>query len=240
MGYRTASIALAPVFFVQGWRLRRTAPRLQEPPGAREGVRGSGPPLRLLIVGDSASAGVGAATQDEALSGRLVEELAAEFHVSWALIARSGATTAGTARHLASRSPEQCAAFDVAVLSLGANDVMSGRPLDRWLGDMERVVALLRDRFAVRHVLVSGLPPIHHFTALPQPLRWHLGHTARRFDRALAAWVARQPDCTHVPLDREGSEKLLAPDGLHPGPQLFSWWAVELAGLIRGRRGEDA
>lgn len=233
MGYRTTSIALAPLFFLQGWRVRRTVPRLQEPPGARDGMRGSGPPLRLLIVGDSASAGVGAATQDEALSGRLAEELASTFRVEWMLIARSGATTAGTARHLARRSPEDCRAFDVAVVSLGGNDVMSGRPMSRWLIDMEHVVTLLRDRFAVRRVLVSGLPPIHSFTALPQPLRWHLGRAARLFDRALADWVARQPDCAHVPLDRPGSEKLMGPDGLHPGPQAFRLWAEALAERIR-------
>jgi lysophospholipase L1-like esterase len=238
VGYRTASIALAPLFFVQGWRLRRSVPRLGEPPGARDGVRGSGPPLRLLIVGDSAAVGVGAATQDEALSGRLAEELAPMFRVEWKLIARSGATTAGTARHLARRSPEDCPAFDVAVLSLGSNDVMGGRPLSRWLGDLEQVVTLLRERFAVRYVLVSGLPPIHSFTALPQPLRWHLGHTARRFDRALARWVARQPDCAHVPLDRAGSEKLIGADGLHPGPQAFRLWAVALAERLREGRAE--
>ena len=201
-------------------------------------MRGSGPSLRLLIVGDSGAAGVGAATQDEALSGRLAEELASTFRVEWTLIARSGATTAGTARHLARRQPEDCGAFDVAVLSLGGNDVMGGRQLSRWLIDMEQVVALLRDRFAVRYVLVSGLPPIHSFTALPQPLRWHLGRTARRFDRALAGWVARQPDCAHVPLDRAGSEKFMAPDGLHPGPRLYRWWAAALAERMRGGRGD--
>jgi lysophospholipase L1-like esterase len=235
MGYRTASIALAPLFFVQGWHLRRSV-RLDEPPGARDGARGNGPPLRLLIVGDSGAVGVGAATQDEALSGRLAEELASTFRVEWTLIARSGATTAGTTRHLARRSPEDCGAFDVAVLSLGGNDVMGGRPLSRWLGDMEHVVKLLRDRFAVRYFLVSGLPPIHSFTALPQPLRWHLGHTARRFDRALADWVARQPDCAHVPLEHPESAKLLAPDGLHPGPQLYRAWALALAERLRERR----
>jgi hypothetical protein len=124
------------------------------------------------------------------------------------------------------------------VLSLGSNDVMGGRPLSRWLADVEHVVTLLRDRFAVQYILVSGLPPIHSFTALPQPLRWHLGHTARRFDRALASWVARQADCAHVPLDRSGSEKLMAPDGLHPGPQAFRLWAVALAERIRGGPGD--
>src|SRR5829696_9767961 len=103
MGYQMASASLAPVFALQGRHVQRVTPRLPEPPGPRTGCEGAGPELRLLLLGDSAAAGVGAASQDEALSGRLVGALAATFRVSWTLVARTGATTAGTARHLARR-----------------------------------------------------------------------------------------------------------------------------------------
>jgi len=235
MGYEIASAALAPVLMLQGRRVRRMTPRLPEPPGPRQGVRGEGPPLRLLIVGDSASAGVGAATQAEALSGRLVAELAPTFRVTWMLIARTGATTAGTARHLAGLPPEERGAFDVAVVSLGGNDVMGRRPLEQWLDDLAQVTTLLRERFGVGHVLLSALPPIHLFTALPQPLRWYLGVAARRFDRALDGWAATRPDCDHIPLALAHGSELLASDGLHPGPILYELWAAELARHIRAR-----
>ena len=237
MGYQIASGALAPVFALQGRRVRRATPRLPEPPGPRSGARGVGPPLRLLLVGDSATAGVGAASQDKALSGQLADELAPTFRLSWTLIARTGATTGGTARHLARVPAEECRAFDVAVLSLGGNDVMGRRPLDRWVKDLGEVAALLRVRFSVRHILLSGLPPMHLFTALPQPLRWYLGAKSRKFDRALAGWATTQPDCEHVPLALADGAGLLATDGLHPGPPLYHRWAVELAHRIRARWG---
>ena len=235
MGYQIASGALAPLLALQGRRVRRATPQLPEPPGPHSGTRGVGPPLRLLLVGDSAAAGVGAASQDEALSGRLADELAPTFRVSWTLIARTGATTAGTARHLARRPAEECGAFDIAVLSLGGNDVMGRRPLDRWLADVGEVAALLRVRFSVRHILLSGLPPMHVFPGLPQPLRWYLGATARKFDRALAGWATTQPDCEHVPLELTDGAGLLATDGPHPGPALYHRWGVELARRIRAR-----
>jgi lysophospholipase L1-like esterase len=191
--------------------------------------------VRLLLVGDSAAAGVGAASLDEALSGRLVDQLVPRFRVSWMLVARIGATTAGTARHLARRPAKECGVFDVAVLSVGGNDVMRRRPLDQWLEDVSEVASLLRMRFAVRYILFSGLPPMHAFTALPQPLRWYLGATARKFDRALAGWGKAQPDCEHVPLELIRSADRLATDGLHPGPQLYHEWSVELARCIQAR-----
>src|SRR5829696_5760336 len=234
MGYQMTSVSLAPVFALQGRYVQRATPHLPEPPGPREGTTGVGPELRLLLVGDSAAAGVGAASQDEALSGRLVGELAGSFLVSWTVVARTGATTAGTARHLARRQATQ---FDVAVISLGGNDVSGRRALGRWLEDMDAVAALLRGRFAVRHLVLSGMPPMHLFPALPQPLRWFLGERARRFDAALARWAAGQSDCDHVPLTADPSEGLIATDGMHPGPGGYQRWSVELARCIRARWG---
>src|SRR5918994_4690733 len=152
MGYEMTRFSLAPVFVLQGRYVRHVTPRLPEAPGPRAGTLGTGSELRLLVLGDSAAAGVGAPSQDEALCGRLTSELAQSFGVSWALIARSGATTAGTTRHLV-RSP--AARFDVAVVSVGANDVMGQRPLARWLEDVDELAGLLRTRFEVRHLLFS-------------------------------------------------------------------------------------
>jgi len=232
MGYEIGTLALGPVFALQGRYVRRTTPRLPEASGDREGTRGEGRPLRLLLLGDSAAAGVGAGTQEEALSGRLVTELANTFRVSWMLIARAGATTSGTSRHLSRRPSET---FDVAVVSLGGNDVLARRPMSQWLTDLDLLADSLRARFGVRHLLFSGIPPMHLFPGFPQPLRWYLGATARRFDDALARWSAGRPDCEHVPLELKDGAGLLAPDGMHPGPLLYERWGALLAPRIRAR-----
>ena len=100
MIYWIRSAVLAPVLLAQGSLTRSRTPVLPEPPGDRTGSRGTGRPLRLLIAGDSAAAGVGAAHQDEALLGQLLARLVPSWHVSWRLAARTGATTASTRREL--------------------------------------------------------------------------------------------------------------------------------------------
>ena len=59
MLYEIRTALLAPLIVPQGLWVRATIPLLQEPPGERQGTSGDGPPLRLLILGDSAAAGVG-------------------------------------------------------------------------------------------------------------------------------------------------------------------------------------
>ncbi|KAB0649370.1 SGNH/GDSL hydrolase family protein, partial [Burkholderia diffusa] len=62
MGYPLATAALGPLLLMQGRRVRRVTPRLAEAAGPRDGTAGDGPPLRVLVLGDSAAAGVGVAS----------------------------------------------------------------------------------------------------------------------------------------------------------------------------------
>ena len=77
MRYALTTLGLAPVLLPQALWTRWRTPRLGEPEGPRHGTLGSGPPLGLLVAGDSAAAGVGARSQDEALCGQLAQRLAA-------------------------------------------------------------------------------------------------------------------------------------------------------------------
>jgi lysophospholipase L1-like esterase len=232
MRHQIATIALAPVLLWQGRRVRRNVPVLPEPEGAREGVAGTGPLLRVLVVGDSAAAGVGAATQDEALSGRIVAGLRADFQVCWKLFARTGATAASTLRglHELEREP-----FDVVVTSFGVNDTTGRTPLREWLRLHDELAALLRGRFGARQLLLSGLPPMHAFPALPQPLRWYLGSRARQLDRALRNWVLPHGDIEYLEFRPALDPGMMAADGFHPGPAIYSAWGAEVARRVRAR-----
>ncbi len=220
-----ATLVLAPVLMAQGRHVRRTVPVLPEPEGPREGEAGGGLPLRLLILGDSAAAGVGAKTQDEALSGQLAVSLAPTFRLRWKLLAFTGATTADMLQRLPA---EPAAQFDVVVTSLGVNDVTGRVSLAAWRGAQQELIGVLQARFGARHVLLSGLPPMHRFPALPQPLRWYVGSRARDFNRALASVAASRPGCEFLALGHEMMDvSAMAGDGFHPGPPIYTLWARE-------------
>ncbi len=230
MRHLIATLALGPILLAQGRHVRRTVPELPEPEGPRSGIAGSGPVLRLLIVGDSAAAGVGAPSQDEALAGQLAVALAPTFRLHWKLLAFTGATTADMLDRLRREAAEP---FDVVVTSLGVNDVTGRRSLATWRRQQEDLVDLLAARFGARYILLSGLPPMHRFPSLPQPLRWYIGSRARDFDRVLAEVAASRPDCEFLALGHEMMDtSAMAGDGFHPGPPIYALWACEAARRI--------
>jgi lysophospholipase L1-like esterase len=232
MNYLFRTIGLAPVIVPQGIWTNLRVPTLPEPPGAREGCAGDGPPLKLLVIGDSAAAGVGVSHQDEALLGQVVSRLAGRFQVEFGLHAKTGYTTSDILRHLDEIEPR---AYDVALTSLGVNDVLALTSRGTWLARQRRLRQLLREKFGVRLLVISGLPPIHSFPALPQPLRWHLGSRATEFNEALGAAVQADADTGLVNLRFSADASMMASDGFHPGAPIYAEWAERAARIILSR-----
>ena len=229
MRHLLSTIILGPLLLLQGMWVRKTIPELPEAAGPRGGVAGTGEKLRLLILGDSAAAGVGVAHQVQALSGLLVGILSERYCVEWRLEAASGATTEAILERLAGLDAGR---FDVVVTSLGVNDVIANGTLETWRQRQRRLRAVLRESFGITRLIVSGLPPIGLFPALPQPLRWYLGRRAGQYDAVLEKGLQGEPGVEYLDLEFVNDMSLMAEDGFHPGPLVYRVWAGRAARMI--------
>jgi lysophospholipase L1-like esterase len=168
-----ATATLAPLLLVQGRRARDATPRLPEAEGARAGCAGQGRPLRLLILGDSAAAGVGVTSQEEALSGCLQRELMPRHRLQWRLLARTGAGVADARVMLRGARGIVC---DAALVSLGANDATALRGTRGFVSEYAGLVAQLRDDCG--GALRAGLRPAAH-AWIPGPAAAAAAHHRR-------------------------------------------------------------
>jgi hypothetical protein len=102
---------LLPVAVAQGVWVRRITPRLPDASGPIEGIaepgrNGShdkaGAGTRLILLGESTVAGIGAPTHDLALAGKTAEALARRTGnpVCWLALGRSGANARVARIHL--------------------------------------------------------------------------------------------------------------------------------------------
>lgn len=224
-----AAVLLAPLLIAQGLWTRRRTLKLPEPEGPRTGSAGKGPQLRVLILGDSAAAGVGVNNQAEALAGRLVQRLAGTFRIDWRLEATTGHKTSDALLRLDRIEPQP---FDAVIVSLGVNDVTGLSSMASWRSGQRDLREQLGRRFASPMIICCGLPPMHAFPALPQPLRWILGRRARRFDRALQADITKEPAVHFFSLRFTADVSVIAADGFHPGPEVYRQWAAGVAEIL--------
>jgi lysophospholipase L1-like esterase len=228
-----ATWPLLPMALAQGLWLRGRVPRLPEAAGPREDtVAGIGVLLRLLVLGESTVAGVGAPAQEQALAAQLARALATRTGraVQWQALGKNGVTAAATRVLLVRRlQPES---WDAVVLVLGVNDTLALRGPGRWTSDLRRLIMAVRERTGPAPVFLAAVPPMGEFPALPAPLRTVLGVRARVLDRAAARLARQLPEVRHVPLPGRLEHDFFCHDGLHPSPAGYRAWAEYLAAAM--------
>ena len=224
------SVLLAPILISQGIYTRRSTLQLPEANGARTGFDGVGEPMSLLIIGDSAAAGVGVEHQNQALAGQLVSKLASDYSVSWRLEAQTGLKTSDVVQMLEETKP--CKS-DVVVVSLGVNDVTSIVRLNEWLLLQKKLCSLLVSKFEAKLVLLSSIPPMGRFPSLPQPLRWYLGRRSRFFNLALVKQVGGCSGLEYLDVNFPEEGDFIAEDGFHPSGLAYDLWSERIVKEIR-------
>ena len=251
----------APVYLYQGRKIKRDTVRLPEPNGERHGQvqlnsttdtpkEHTQPMLNLMIVGDSAAAGVGSETQQEALVGNLIPILTQQpiiqttFNtLNWSLQATTGHTSFDILRRLyVLPAPSQ--PIDVMVLSVGVNDTTSSVSVDKWQQQIENIITIVQRKFGVRELIFLSLPPMAQMPAIPAPLNNFVGAKASILDNTLQQVCAAQDGVTYMATDfarmidehSNGTpidiRVMFASDGFHPSSLMYGYWAQQLVELI--------
>ena len=203
-----------------------------------------------MIVGDSAAAGVGSQTQQEALVGNLIPLLTQQpiiqttFNtLNWSLQATTGHTSFDILRRLyVLPAPSQ--PIDVMVLSVGVNDTTSSVSVDKWQQQIENIITIVQRKFGVRELIFLSLPPMAQMPAIPAPLNNFVGAKASILDNTLQQVCAAHDGVTYMATDfarmidehSNGTpidiRVMFASDGFHPSSLMYGYWAQQLVELI--------
>lgn len=210
-----------------------TVDAVATPPGERAGARA---PLRLVMLGDSTVAGVGAPDAAGALPVLVAERvaLALERPVHVTGYGRSGARTRDVGVH---QVPLLTPAADVVVIVIGSNDVTHVTPF--WVME-ERTEAMLRAAHeqADAPVVLGGIPQFATTPALAQPLRALVGAYANPLRAAQTRAAADTAGASFVDIAAQASPRFLGKpesmsrDGFHPSPIGYGFWADALAPAV--------
>ncbi|MCF0094076.1 hypothetical protein B0E54_02916 [Micromonospora sp. MH99] len=178
-----AAMATGGVLLGQARQARRTIPMAEAPPPRCDGMYGAkfpGPPLTMVVLGDSSAAGYGVHRRRETPGALLATGLSRRLHrpVLVRRFAVVGAISAAL-RHQVEAALE-CAP-DIAVILIGGNDITNRTPRGLAVRYLVEAVHELRD--AGCEVVVGTCPDLGAIRPIQPPLRW----LAHRWSRQLAA-----------------------------------------------------
>ncbi|MDQ3681330.1 MAG: SGNH/GDSL hydrolase family protein [Actinomycetota bacterium] len=226
-------------------QLARTGPRLPNPTSSALDVSvGGSPPgggLRMVWLGDSTAAGVGASDPDRSLPLQVAAGLGRPVEV--VVLARSGARLGDV---LDDQLPRVAALDpDVVVVSIGANDVVHLTTKSRFTSRYRRLLDQLRPSVTGPSVtgpsvVVLGIPDMGAPPRFAQPLRAVAGWRGRALDHGIREAVAGRSEVRHVdiagrtgPGMRRDPDRYFALDRYHPNEAGYGLWAGAVLEVLR-------
>ena len=220
-------------------QLARNGPELPDStPLDHDGrIGGDGPALRMVWLGDSTAAGVGASSADAAIPRRVARGL--HRPVDLTVRAVSGDRVADVVR-------DQVADLDrlrpdVVLVSIGANDVVHLTSNDAFRRSYEQLVDVIP---AGALLVVLGVPDMGAPPRFAQPLRAVVGWRGRHLER-VAEEVAEDAEALFVdiagetgPAMRADTGRTFAVDRYHPSDAGYALWADAVLEVLAPRLAE--
>ena len=215
----------------------------------------AGEPLRMLVFGDSTTAGVGVDRAEEALPTRLAELVAAErgrpVHVT-----SYGWTGARVADLLRDQLPRALGPLregetqpvlptaDIVAVVIGANDATHRTPPRRFRAELRQLLLEIRRAAPQAELVLAGVPVFRGALRQVEPLMLltdQFGRLLRRAqrDEALAAGIA------FADLARDATPRMrlrrdtLSTDDFHPSAVGYQIWAEVIAAALAGKASDQ-
>ncbi len=218
-------LPFAPFLYLQGQYTRRKVGRLPDARGETAGKFGDKTEsVKLLAIGESTVAGVGAQTHETALTGQFAKHLSNRIGktVEWFAIGRSGIRAGETIRELVPKIPDE--KFDYIMVGLGGNDVLKLSSPLRWRRDMIRLLGILREKNPTAKIFITNAPAVRLSPVLPQPIKFILGHLSALHDKNTKEFTREMKDVFYYHQPTEVVEGFFA-DGLHPSEKGYDVWS---------------
>ena len=218
-----------PFLYRQGQRTRRKVGLLRGAGGKTTGKSGSGDEsVKLLAIGESTVAGLGARTHEFALVGQFAKRLSDQIGrtVNWKVVGRNGVTARRTIDELVPLIPDEN--YDYILVGLGGNDVMKLSSPRKWRRDMTKLLGILRKRNPDAAIFLSNCPMIKLSPAIPQPIKFLLWELSKLHDANIKDLTSKMDRVFYYHQPRNIVLEGFFADGIHPSEKGYSDWSESM------------
>lgn len=222
-------LPFAPFLYLQGRYVRRKIGVLPDAQGARRGQTGAHEEtVKLLVLGESTVAGLGARTHETALAGQFARFLSEKINksVEWYVIGKNGVTAKRALELLVPQIPDG-ERFDYIMLGVGGNDVLKLSSPRKWRRDAIKLLDILREKYPDAVIFITNAPAVHLSPVLPQPIKFLLGELSALHDKNSREFMPQIKNVRYFHRPDDITEGFFA-DGIHPSEKGYTDWSKRM------------
>lgn len=230
--YRKFQAKLYPVLpflMIQAFKVRKM--RHLHPSISESVILGNGE-RKVLILGESTAAGVGASTQEFTLVGHLFQQLGQNFTLF--NFGKNGLRASQALSHFEENLNSIPGKFEGVLLFLGANDCFRLTHPGNYRSELEGLIQYLKGNFSPDWIYLADIPPVQVFPAFPKLLQHYLNQQRTFLQKEMISISDKRKGVLFDPIKIEINPLFFASDLIHPsdaGYQKIAEFAV--AGLVK-------
>jgi len=206
-------LPVLPLLYFQGKILREKISKLPAQSGFLA-LKSKEKSTNILIIGESTAAGVGATSPRETIAHHIYNQLEQKHTVI--NLGENGLKAETLKRLLLHGKPDIPMEIHTAVIMIGANDCFKFTPPGKFNGHIKEFVLLLSTVKGVEKIILTPIPPVHQFPAIPKIIRFFLGWHRNILTKELRNLEKRIPEMAFENMEESYPSEYFAEDGIHP------------------------
>ena len=212
--YRIFQAKLYPVLpflIFQAIQIRKMRPL---PPALSESLTLGNGTRKLLILGESTAAGVGASAQKFTLAGQFFQHLGSEFQVK--NLGKNGLRVSQVTSHFKEELNSIQGKYEGIFLFLGANDCFKLTNPKIFRIELEKLILDLKNRFSPEWIYLADIPPVQLFPAFPKQMQYFLNSQRAFLQKEMISISQNQKDVLFDKITLDITSDFFASDLIHP------------------------
>lgn len=220
-----------PFLIYQAAKVRKMRPL---PPSLSENlILGKGD-RKILILGESTVAGVGASAPEFTLAGHFYQNLGLDFQV--VNFGINGLRASQALVHFEEQLNSIQGKIEGAFVFLGANDCFRLTKPNQFKSELETLIYYLKSNLSPEWLYLADIPPVQLFPAFPKLLQYYLNAQRSFLQKEMIAISQSHKNVLFEKITLDINSDFFASDMIHPsntGYQRIAEFALE--GLLKSK-----
>ncbi|MFC0261071.1 SGNH/GDSL hydrolase family protein [Fontibacter flavus] len=223
-------IPFSPILIQLGKNLRKNITRLT--PFSEAIVHKShSAKSKILIIGESTAAGVGASSVEKTISSQVFHQLKKAHDIY--NLGKNGLRAFQLKKLYTKGNPEDLTKIDIVIILIGANDCFNFTSPGKFQSALSEFLEEITSIGSVKKIIIPTIPPVNQFPAIPSLIRFFLG-----WHRSILAREILHLKTKFSLVDFENSSEkfpknFFAPDGIHPSDLGYELLAKQISDKIQ-------
>jgi lysophospholipase L1-like esterase len=209
--FKAKLLPVLPFLIAEAIAIRRRQPKL---PSIVGNLTLGQNPNKILVLGESTVAGVGASQSQTTIGGQLFQLFGEKFSIR--NIGKNGLLARNAIHLLENRHQESHKDFTGGFIFLGANDCFKLTHPQAYRIQLETLIDHIQQVLGSEWIYLADIPPVHLFPAFSSLMKKQLQIQRGYLQKEMIGIAERDSKVIYDPIYLELSQEFFAADGIHP------------------------